>query len=34
MEKQGADGVTGPQREIHIRNEFDLKLVLKCLECK
>ena len=34
LEKQGADGVTGPRREIYIRNEFDLKLVLKCLGCK
>ena len=32
--KSGIDGVTGPRREIDIRYEFGLKLVLKGLECK
>ena len=32
--KAGADGVTGRQREIDIRYEFDFKVVLKGLEYK
>ena len=32
--KVGADGVTGPRREIDIGYEFNLKVILKDLGCK
>ena len=32
--KVGVDGFSGPQRESDIRNEFDLKVVVKGLGCK
>ena len=32
--KNEDDGVTGPQREIDIRYEFDLKVISKDLACK
>ena len=32
--KVGLDGFTGPRREIDIRHEFDLKVILKGLGCK
>ena len=34
FENVGVDGVTVPRREIDIRYESDLKVVLKCLGCK
>ena len=34
LENAGADGVTAPRREIDIRYESDLNVVLKCLGCK
>ena len=34
LRKKGVDGVTGPRREIDIRYEFDLKVILKRLACK
>ena len=32
--KVGVDGFTAPRREIDIRYEFDLKVILKDLGCK
>ena len=32
--KNGVNGVTGSRREIDIRYEFDLKVILKGLGCK
>ena len=32
--KNGVDGVTGPRREIDIRYEFDLKIIVKGLGSK
>ena len=32
--KGGVDGVTGPRREINMRYESDLKIILKNLGCQ